>query len=319
MPYQIAVVADAPLDRLSPRSSAAAVCAALEKAGHRATVVPLGDGLAAALRDLAPDCCVAALDERRDLARSGAVAELLEFLGIPFVGADSAACRGAWDRAALARIAGDAAARGELDAALPPTVRLSRSCFDAMDAAGALSLVEQRIPAGFPLAVRAGRGHDARRVETPAELAYAVQETLVHDDTVLVQEWVEGVSVRVAILGDEDDLVVLPPAEALCDRPQSAGDWRVPVSLEKLHADRSQAEGIRSEIERAALDLYYACRARDLGVVDLVWDGARAQAIGIDLGPSWGAGSVVELGLEAAQIDLAEVLGALVEQAVERA
>lgn len=42
---------------------------------------------------------------------------------------------------------------------------------------------------------------------------------------------------------------------------------------------------IRAEIERAALEVYRAYSVRDLGRVDLIWDGGAARCFEVDVSP----------------------------------
>ena len=138
----------------------------------------------------------------------------------------------------------------------------------------------------------------------------------------------EGVHLTVGILGDADDLQVLPPVEVVrndrvvLDEERGIGrtttDYFAPVRLDSLSTELEQAQAIRNEIERTALDAYFACGCRDLATIDLVWDGARARVLGVDTAPTLGAGDIVPLACEAANIALADVLDALVAIAVER-
>lgn len=330
MGYRVAVLMDAgaPGDGGAP-AGAEQVCTALGQAGHEALRLPCDGGLTEALRAARPDVAYIALGGRH--GEDGLVRGLLELLDLPYVGSSAAVCRDVWDKAALARALSDAVARGELETGMPATLCLARECLDELGAAGALDLVAERIPGGYPVCVKPVRGTGARgvrKVETEDGLADALRAALACDGEVLIQEWADGVEVAVCVIGDADDLQVLPPVEivpcaaafydAACRREGGQVDYHVPVRLSSLHTDLGEAEAIRSEIERTAVDAYLACGCRDLGRVDLIWDGARARVIDVNLAPGLAPNTPLPMACAAAKIELPELLDALVRTAVER-
>ena len=95
-------------------------------------------------------------------------------------------------------------------------------------------------------------------------------------------------------------------------------DFYAPVRLESLSPDESQAQAIRSEIERAAVEVYQAYGCRDLARVDIIWDGARAKVLEIDVSPGMGPLSGFPMACTAAGLSLEAVLNELLDQAVYR-
>ncbi len=323
MAYKVAVIRGT-----DPESAASAEKAAqaLAEVGNEVVSLVADDGLARELRSTRPEAAVLALNNA--LGRSGAVQGLLELMGIPFVGAPSATCRDTWDKDFLGRLWRMAANNGELDAHVPDEVCLDGAHLGGLGLGDVLDLVVERVPGGYPLLVRSVCGGSAQIVGNNTELREALDALADRDDAALVGPAPEGVRAAVAVLGDYDDLQVLPPVEVVrgervaLDADGTVGstqiDYFAPVRLSSLHADPSEAQAIRNELERAALDAYLACGCRDLGVVDLTWDGARACVLDIDVAPALGEGELLPLACEAAQIPLAEALGALVEIALER-
>lgn len=344
MAYKIAVLTGgaSPLERRESQASAAAMCAALAAAGHETVTLPCDGALTTALRAQRPDAACIAV--HGSLGENGSLQGLLAFLDIPFVGSPAPTCRALRNRAALAELLELAVQRGELEAQSPATLRLARACLEDMGALDARDLVEERLPGGYPVCVKPACGNDAQganRVDGPDLLEAAVRGALAFDDEVVVQEWEEGVELAVYVLGDAEDLQVLPPVEivpkdgALFDEacraavlfPDAEGgagareapvEIHAPVRLESLAVDRSEAEAVRSEIERCAVDAYLACGCRDWGRVDVVWDGGRARILEFGLAPSLAPNALLPRAAAAAQIELADVLDALVRIAVER-
>lgn len=306
MAYKVAVLTNA-----GDAAHAARVCEALEKAGHAAVACTCDAALARTLRAERPDAAAIALGAA-DAALDEAARELLDLLGIPYLGSTAPVCRAVRDRARLGDVLAAAFARGELDAPAAATVALSKTCVSALGARDALDLLAERIPGGLPVAVAPLRGGSAVSAATPEELSGALAQALEGCMGAVVQERLEGVRLCVGILGDADDLQVLPAVELDGDRRH------VPVRLASLAADESDAQAIRSEVERAALDAYFDCACRDLALVEVVWDGARARVVSVDPAPSLAEGSLLDAAVAAAGFDLTEMLDALVCCVVER-
>ena len=287
------------------------VCEALTASGH--TVLPLDTtvNLTTILRTEHPDIVFNALYGFE--AECGAVQELLEFLDIPFVGSSSAVCRDACNRGALPSVLEGyrGALGGSLTASWPQGIVLSRFAVQDMGAYSAIDLVADRIPGGYPLCVKSAHGmsgFSAYRVEDPDELAGALIQALAVDDSVVIQQWIDGIILSVYVLGSGYEALVLPPVEIDAE----AGELHTPVRLASLAQDQADAEAIRSEIERAALEAYLAFGVRDIGRVDLVWDGGQARVLRVRTVVDYGASSPLHQALAAASLTFEGVANALV-------
>lgn len=319
MGYKVAVIAQHKADTLSVRK-------ALETSGHEVVSLACDESLADELRSGRPDVCLPVLTGAD--AHSGAVAGLLELLHLPFVGSAASCCR-ALSRAGELQALLEAASRYDYcNASTPRTICLESRCLTHMGGCELPKLVAQELPGNYPIEVAADPTAGFCTVCDDNELARATADACTQGPTVAFRQQVEGVHVAVGILGDADDLQVLPPVEiqrgerVVLDAESGIGstktDYFAPVRLTSLAADPSEAQAIRSEIERSALDAYLACGCRDLAVVSLVWDGAQALVLDVDTAPALGPADVVPLACEAAQIPLSEVFDALVEIAAER-
>ena len=299
----------------------------LEAAGHEVLPLDAGSQLVDTLREEKPD--VAFICMHGAGGEDGTVPALLEFLRIPYVGSRAAVCRAAWNKPdiplVLKRAFGD-----DFSAAWPSEVALPVRAFRDLGAAKALDLVADRIGGGFPLATKPARGGSAMgvsRVDSTDQLGEAIMEALSFDDTVLIQEWVEGVELSVTVIGDADDPQALPPVEihareGLYDTEARLDPDRVeyfcPVRPESLAADESEAASIRSEIERVALEAYHAFACRDLARVDMIWDGAQARIIDIKTFPGMTEFSLVPMAVETSGIGMESFVDGLVRNAYER-
>lgn len=305
------------------------ICAALEEAGHRVVPLDTTPSLVPTLRSERPDVVYNALHGKH--GEDGTIQSLLEFLEIPFVGSPASVCHRSWNKDALhSSLIKYRQLIDEHDgiASWPPGVYIARDAFKDMGAATALDLVESRIPGGYPVCVKPAHGGSAlgiHRVESQDELGEAILDALSYDDAVNIEQWVDGVELSVAILGTGWDAYALPPVEiapktAFFDlearMDSSLVDFHCPVRLASLSQDESEAQAIRAEIERAALEVYRAYSVVDLGRIDLIWDGGAARCFEVDVSPGMTNHSLFPAAIEAAGLTLSQVLDELVSKYV---
>lgn len=300
------------------------VCSALEEAGHKVVPLDTTKDLVPTLRSERPQVCYSALHGKH--GEDGTIQSLLEFLEIPFVGSSSSVSRETWNKATLPATMEryHALTDDELAMSWPFGFCISRDAFKDMGAATALDLIAQRIPGGFPLCVKPACGGSAmgvHKVGRQEDLAVAIMDALTYDSEVLIQQWIDGVEVAVSIIGEGEEAHVLPPVEIVPEEGMFTTEVRMtpgavryyaPVRLESLHPHEAKAQSIRAEIERAALEVYQAYGCRDLGRVDLVWDGAQARVLEINVSPGMSTHSLFPAACAASGLSLPGVLDRLV-------
>ena len=81
-----------------------------------------------------------------------------------------------------------------------------------------------------------------------------------------------------------------------------------------LSNDEGDAQAIRAEIERAALEVYRAYNVQDLARIDLIWDGAQARVFEVNVSPGMAESSLFPAAAKAAGLSLPSVLNELVSQ-----
>ncbi len=302
------------------------VCEAFEEAGHKVVALDTTKELVPTLRSERPDVCYSALHGKH--GEDGTIQSLMEFLDIPLVGASSSVCRRTWNKAVLPSVMRSyrTCSQEEATASWPEGICIARDAFKDMGAATALDMVEGRIPGGFPLAIKPACGGSAmgvHKVEKTEDLGQAILDALSYDSEVIIQQWVEGVEMAVSILGEGWDAHALPPVEIVpaeglytteARMRSGAVDFYTPVRPESLSPKEDEAQAIRAEIERAALEVYRAFGVRDLGRVDLVWDGAQARILEVDVSPGMTELSLFPAACAAAGLSLPKVFDSLVSQ-----
>ncbi len=300
------------------------VCRALEEAGHRPLPLDTTSSLVPTLRSEKPDAAYIALHGKH--GEDGTIQSLLEFLDIPFVGSGVEVCHSTWNKDSLhMTMAAYRAITGEEPvASWPQGMCIARDAFKDMGAAMALDLVEKRVIGGYPVAVKPAHGGSAlgvHRVDGIDELGEAILDALSYDDEVVIEQWVEGVELAVSVIGNGENAFVLPPVEIVSHNTFYDTDARInvsqaeyfaPVRNASLAPDEADAQAIRSEIERAVLEVYRAYNLLDLARIDCVWDGGSARVIETNVSPGMAEHSLFPMACEAAGLSLAGVLDGLV-------
>ena len=279
------------------------VCAALEEAGHKVVPLDTTKELVPTLRSERPDVAYIALHGKH--GEDGTIQSLLEFLGIPFVGSPASVCRNTWNKDSLhTTMEAYRAITGEPPvASWPQGICIAREAFKDMGAATGV-----------------------HRVDSQTELGEAILDALSFDEHVVIEQWVEGVEMAVSILGSGWDAYALPPVEivpkqGLYDTAArlnaDAVDYYAPVRASSLSNSEADAQAVRAEVERAALEVYHAYDLRDLGRIDVIWDGAQARVLETNVSPGMTELSLFPAACKAAGLTLSGVLDRLVTAAVQ--
>jgi len=164
-----------------------AVIAALRERGHDVAPIYVDGDLDVALRQEQPDVAFIALHGR--MGEDGCVQGVLELLGIPYTGSDVLA-------SALAMHKGKAKELFRLH-------NLPTPAYYTLSAADTADLAAVHGDFGFPCVVkpiREGSSVGVTIVRDAAELAPAIERALCFDDEILVERFITGMEVSVAIV-----------------------------------------------------------------------------------------------------------------------
>jgi D-alanine-D-alanine ligase len=164
-----------------------AVLAALRERGHDVVPIYVDGDVDVALRQEQPDVAFVALHGR--MGEDGCVQGVLELLGIPYTGSDVLA-------SALAMHKGKAKELFRLH-------NLPTPAYYTMTAADTAELSAIHGDFGFPCVVkpiREGSSVGVTIVRAEADLAAAVERALSFDDEILVERFIAGMEVSVAIV-----------------------------------------------------------------------------------------------------------------------
>ncbi|TCC11759.1 D-alanine--D-alanine ligase family protein [Kribbella soli] len=244
----------------------------------------------------------------------GALRQVLDLYGVPYVGADAAACRTAFDKPVAATVVGAAGLH------TPASVVLGHDTFRELGAAALMEAVIQQV--GLPLVVKPARGGSALGasiVRSADELPSAMVNCYAYGPVALIEQYIDGTEVAVTVVDVGDGPRALPAVEI---RPDSgfydyearytagATQFVVPARLEPEAAGACAA---------AAVQAHQALGLRDLSRTDLVVDAAGVPwFLEVNVAPGMTETSLVPLAAEAAGIELGVLCRDLLATAAAR-
>lgn len=260
----------------------------------------------------APDCVVPLL--HGSAGEDGAVRDVLECLGLPYVGSRAAACRLAFDKPVaktLLRRAG---------VATPEAVALPHATFRELGAPGVMSALERGI--GLPLVVKPARGGSALGVSivrAAAELPAAMVGAFAYGDVAMLERFIGGTEVAIGVVETSDGPVVLPAVEIVPDGGFYDYAARYTAGTTVFHVPARLDSAIAQAAAEAALTAHATLGLRDWSRSDLIIDTEGTPwFLEVNVAPGMTETSLVPQALAAAGIDMGAQMAALVERAIAR-
>jgi D-alanine-D-alanine ligase len=296
------------LEREVSLRSGARVEDALASLGHEAVPMDVDAALVARLKEAAPDVAFIALHGPG--GEDGTVQELLEILGIPYTGPGVASCVRCMDKVV---------AKHELRGAGLPTpdwVAFNATAFRELGAGDALEEIEAQL--GFPLVVKpASQGSSlgvkfaAARDDVPAALVAAFS----YDDRVLLERYAEGRELAVSLLAGEP----LPIVEAKpTDEDFFNFEARYEIGRTEYVCPADLPAETTAEVQRVAARTWKTLDCYGFARVDLILADAGPQVLEVNAIPGLTDTSLLPQAAEAAGIGFEELVGRILELALDR-
>ncbi len=302
------------LEREVSLASGGRVCEALEALGYYVLALDVTADLVSTLRSERPAAAYIALHGK--YGEDGTIQELLEFLGIQYTGPGVVASALTWDKS----VAKHLFAENGIDT--PPWLTLTADAFKEMGAATAIDLMGE-VVGGFPVAVKPSRQGSAlglARCDEQGQLAEALLDALGYDTAAIVEHWVEGTELAVAVLGEGDSLEVLPPVEIV---PKS-GLYDFSARYAEGETDFFVPARVDEAVATAARDLaarvHRVTDCRDVSRVDMIVDGdGRPWVLESNTSPGMTETSLLPMAAEAAGMTFQDVVSKVIRTALARA
>lgn len=285
------------------------VAETLRGAGLEVSVHDADGDLLPALRELRPSVVWPLLHGSN--GEDGSVRDVLDMLGLPYVGADPRASRCAWSKPVAKAIALGAGL------ATPRYVTLPQSLFRELGAQHVLDLVVEDL--GLPLAVKPAKGGSALGVTVvrdAEELPRAMVHCFAYGDIALIEQAVDGIEVAVSVVDTGSGPVALPAVEVVTDGPYDYEARYVPGRTEYFAPARLTTEQATA-VAAAAVRFHEALGLRHLSRTDMILDADGVPyVLDMNTAPGMTETSLFPQAAIAAGHDLASLYRKLVETAL---
>jgi D-alanine-D-alanine ligase len=286
--------------------------AALRSVGVTVEEWDADSALLARLRDQQPDAVVVALHGVE--GEGGSVQTVLEMLDVPYVGADSHACRRAWDKPT----AKTELARAGL--ATPDWVVLPHSTFRELGAQPVLTAMVDRL--GLPMMLKPEQGGSAlgaQVVRDAADLPAAMVGCLAYSETVLAERYIEGVEVAVTVLDGPNGPEAMPAVEI--DPQSGVYDYtaRYTAGLTDFHTPARLDDRAAAAVADLAVAAHRLLGLRDVSRTDaIVAADGTVHFLEVNSSPGLTETSLLPMAIEVAGRSLGDIYAGLIERAVDR-
>ncbi len=244
----------------------------------------------------------------------GSLRDVLESLGIPFVGSVGDACRLAFDKPiAKSLLSG-------FGVNTPTSVALPHSTFRELGAQPVLNAVIDRI--GLPLIVKPTKGGSALGasvVRAAAEFPSAMVGAFAYSEVALMEHFVEGTEVSVCIYETADGPVALPAVEIV--PPAGIYDYnaRYTAGTTEFFVPARLATDVAEAVAAVALEAHSGLGLRDWSRTDLIVDSdGTPWFLEVNVAPGMTETSLFPQALLEAGVGLGELTRDLVLGAMSR-
>lgn len=298
MPSTVAVLSGGiSLEREVSLRSGSRVATALADNGHEVTRLDADGELIRSLERGGFDAAFLTL--HGSAGEDGTVQALLDLVGIPYTGPDVLASSLAWNKPiaqGLYRRAGLRTPRG---------ITLTQQAFREMGAVGVVDRVADEL--GVPVVVKPATGGSSLGltiVDDAAALPQAIVGALGYADAVLLEQFIAGTEVAVAVLdGRALPAVEIQPKEGAYDFAA-----RYTAGATEFHAPARLADDTAEACAATAVGAYEAIGARHISRADLIVDAhGTPWLLELDTCPGLTETSLVPMAAEAAGLDFGQL------------
>jgi D-alanine-D-alanine ligase len=244
----------------------------------------------------------------------GALREVLDVAGVPYVGSPPAACRIAWDKPTAKALS----VRARLST--PASVVLPHAAFRELGAGAVLDRLVGHL--GLPLMVKPARGGSAlgcTRVDKPDELPAAMVSCFSYGEAALIERFVTGTEVAVTVVDTGGGPRALPAVEVLPLSGVYDYTSRYTAGHTEFYTPARLSDDEAAAVAETAVVAHRILGLRDLSRVDLVVDGdGVVQLLEVNTAPGMTETSLLPMAVQAAGMSFGGLLRQLLEQAASR-
>jgi D-alanine-D-alanine ligase len=239
----------------------------------------------------------------------GSVRDVLELVGVPYVGTGPRESRLAWNKpVAKSTVLG-------AGIATPEYVTLPQSLFRELGAQPVLDAVVERL--GLPLVVKPTQGGSALGVSLVAradQLPRAMVDCFAYGEVALIEQAVTGVELAVSVVDLGSGPTALPPVEVVTEGPYDY-DARYNPGRTEYFAPARLEDDVLAVVQEVAVRAHVSLGLRDLSRTDVVLDDdGVVQFLEVNVAPGMTETSLFPQAARAAGLDLPELYRTLVRR-----
>ena len=288
------------------------VAEALRSVGLEVEERDVDSSLLPALLADKPACVVPML--HGETGEDGTIREVLDLLGIPYVGAVAEACRVAFDKP----VAKTVAERAGLHT--PASIVLPAESFRELGAAAVMDLLVERL--GLPLMVKPAKSGSALGctvVRAADELPSAMVSAYAYGTVALLEQFIDGDEVAVPVVDDGSGPRALPVVGIKPDGGIYDFSARYTAGSTTFQTPAALSDELTAECQRVALTAHQALGLRDLSRSDLIVDAdGKVWFLEVNVAPGFTETSIVPLSVQAAGLDMGTLIADVIQAAAQR-
>jgi D-alanine-D-alanine ligase len=241
----------------------------------------------------------------------GSIRDLLDVLGVPYVGTGPAGSRIAWSKPIAKSVVASAGL------ATPPSVAFPQELFRELGAKAVLRSVLRRLP--LPVVVKPASGGSAlgvTLVTAPEQLPHAMVSCFAYGDTALIERAAQGIELGVSVVDLGDGPRALPPVEVRTDDGPYDYDARYNPGRSEYFAPARLDQEQERRATDAAVRAHVALGLRHISRTDLILDaGGTPWFLEVNTAPGMTETSLFPLAAHATGGPVGELYRAIVTAA----
>lgn len=270
-------------------------------------VIDVDAGLLSRLRDDRPDCVIPLLHGAA--GEDGSLRDVLDSLGIPYVGSDAAACRRSFDKAV---------AKSLLHGVhVADSVALPHNVFRELGAAEVMAALVTRF--GLPLIVKptkSGSALGTSIVKDTLEFPSAMVGAFAYGDQVMVEQFIEGREIAVSVVEHKGEARALPAIEIVPDSELYDYNARYTAGSTEFFAPARLSEDEARAAAELALSAHRQLGLRHYSRTDMIMTPSGPVFLEVNVAPGTTETSLLPQALDCAGLTLQSVFGELVDLAI---
>lgn len=236
------------------------------------------------------------------IGEDGSVRDLLDLMGVPYVGTSAPGSRRAWHKAIAKSIISDAGF------ATADYTTLPQSLFRDLGAMTVLEQVFDRLGADVVVKpVHGGSALGVSEVHSLEELPGAMVSCFSYGDIALIEQYVSGTELAVSVVGNGDSAIALPAVEIVTDGPYDF-DARYNPGRTEFFTPARLSDSVQADVAELALSAHRVLGLRDISRTDMiVREDGTPVFLEVNVAPGMTETSLLPLAVAASETSMEEL------------